>query len=207
MRPPPSRPYAEAARTATQLAVAWGRPWTPPCGSSLTPRCPTRTSTTANRSRLPTRSAKRSGRSTASTCSNPVLLPAAPGGHRGGAVTRARPCGLGCLDPLGTAGSSLILCMATTQEVTISDTLWARIEPLLPVHVPKPYPLGRHRRRIADRQVLPAILLCCALVANGKPWMRQGCARAQPPTAAFSNGCRRAFLPGSGTRPYQTMTT
>ena len=47
--------------------------------------------------------------------------------------------------------------MITTQEFTISDTLWARLEPLLPVQVPKPHPLGRPRRRIADRQVLNAI--------------------------------------------------
>ena len=47
--------------------------------------------------------------------------------------------------------------MATTQEFTISDTLWARLEPLVPVIVPKPHPLGRHRQRIADRQVLNAI--------------------------------------------------
>ena len=57
--------------------------------------------------------------------------------------------------------------MATTQEFSISDTLWARLEPLLPVHVPKPHPLGRHRRRIADRQVLNAIFF---VLRTGCQW-------------------------------------
>ncbi|NKI91235.1 transposase [Hymenobacter sp. 1B] len=57
--------------------------------------------------------------------------------------------------------------MATIQEFSISDTLWARLEPLLPVHVPKPHPLGRHRRRIADRQVLNAIFF---VLRTGCQW-------------------------------------
>jgi len=57
--------------------------------------------------------------------------------------------------------------MATTQEFTISDTLWARLEPLVPVHVPKPHPLGRHRQRIADRQVLNAIFF---VLRTGCQW-------------------------------------
>jgi transposase len=47
--------------------------------------------------------------------------------------------------------------MTTTQKSIISDTFWARLEPLLPVHLPKPHSLGRHRRRIADRDVLNGI--------------------------------------------------
>jgi len=57
--------------------------------------------------------------------------------------------------------------MATTQEFTISDTLWARLEPLLPVHVPKPHPLGRHRRRIANRDVLNGIFF---VLRTGCQW-------------------------------------
>ena len=57
--------------------------------------------------------------------------------------------------------------MATVQEFTISDTLWARLELLLPVHVPKPHPLGRHRRRIADRRVLNAIFF---VLRTGCQW-------------------------------------
>ncbi len=40
----------------------------------------------------------------------------------------------------------------------LSDELWARMEPLLPVHVPKPHPLGCHRRRVPDRAAMEAIL-------------------------------------------------
>ena len=57
--------------------------------------------------------------------------------------------------------------MATTQEFVISDTLWTRLEPLLPVHVPKPHPLGRHRRRIADRDVLNGIFF---VLRTGCQW-------------------------------------
>ena len=57
--------------------------------------------------------------------------------------------------------------MARTQEFIISDTLWARLEPLLPVHVPKPHPLGRHRRRIADRDVLNGIFF---VLRTGCQW-------------------------------------
>ena len=57
--------------------------------------------------------------------------------------------------------------MTTTQEFSISDTLWARLEPLLPVHVPKPHPLGRHRRRIADRDVLNGIFF---VLRTGCQW-------------------------------------
>ncbi len=47
--------------------------------------------------------------------------------------------------------------MATVQEFTISDTLWDRLAPLLPTHVAKAHPLGCHRPRILDRDVLSAI--------------------------------------------------
>lgn len=57
--------------------------------------------------------------------------------------------------------------MATTQEFTISATLWARLEPVLPVHVPKPHPLGRHRRRITDRDVLNGIFF---VLRTGCQW-------------------------------------
>ena len=57
--------------------------------------------------------------------------------------------------------------MATVQEFTISDTLWERLSPLLPVHIPKPHPLGRHRQRIADREVLNAIFF---VLRTGCQW-------------------------------------
>ena len=57
--------------------------------------------------------------------------------------------------------------MATVQEFTFSDTLWERLAPLLPVHVPKAHPLGCPRRRIPDRNTLRAIFLVLRI---GCPW-------------------------------------
>lgn len=57
--------------------------------------------------------------------------------------------------------------MATTQEFTISDTLWERLQPLLPVHTPKPHPLGCHRPRVPDREALNAIFF---VLRTGCQW-------------------------------------
>jgi transposase len=38
------------------------------------------------------------------------------------------------------------------------DAVWAAVEPLIPVHRPRPHPLGCHRRRIADRVCFEGIL-------------------------------------------------
>ena len=38
------------------------------------------------------------------------------------------------------------------------DAVWAAVEPLIPVHVPNPHPLGCHRPRIADRVCFEGIL-------------------------------------------------
>jgi len=43
------------------------------------------------------------------------------------------------------------------QEFTISDALWERIEPLIPVREKPVHPLGCHRGRTPDRKVLNAI--------------------------------------------------
>ena len=43
------------------------------------------------------------------------------------------------------------------QEFAISDELWARIQPLLPVRQKKSHPLGCHRPRVDDRKVLNGI--------------------------------------------------
>ena len=57
--------------------------------------------------------------------------------------------------------------MATVQEFTISDTLWERLSPHLPVHVPKAHPLGCHRGRIPDRDVLNGIFF---VLRTGCQW-------------------------------------
>ncbi len=57
--------------------------------------------------------------------------------------------------------------MATVQEFRISDTLWERLSAQLPTHVPKAHPLGCHRRRVPDRQVLDGIFF---VLRTGCQW-------------------------------------
>lgn len=40
----------------------------------------------------------------------------------------------------------------------VVDVVWTAVEPLIPVHRPKPHPLGCHRRRISDRVCFEGIL-------------------------------------------------
>ena len=49
----------------------------------------------------------------------------------------------------------------------ISDELWERIRPLLPVHVAKPHPLGCHKPRVDDRKVMNGIFF---VLRTGCPW-------------------------------------
>lgn len=53
------------------------------------------------------------------------------------------------------------------QEFLISDTLWERIEPLIPVREKKVHPLGCHRPRVPDRQVLNGIFF---VLRTGCQW-------------------------------------
>ena len=57
--------------------------------------------------------------------------------------------------------------METVQEFHISDALWKRIKPLLPVHTPNGHPLGCHRKRLEDRDVLSAIFF---VLRTGCQW-------------------------------------
>lgn len=57
--------------------------------------------------------------------------------------------------------------MKAAQEFHLSDALWVRISTLLPVHTPKPHPLGCHRQRVADGQVLDGILF---VLRTGYQW-------------------------------------
>ena len=57
--------------------------------------------------------------------------------------------------------------MKAVQEFHLSDSLWERIEPLLPVHTPKPHPLGCHRPRVPERQVLDGIFF---VLRTGCQW-------------------------------------
>ena len=57
--------------------------------------------------------------------------------------------------------------METVQEFHISEALWERIKPLMPVHTPKAHPLGCHRKRLEDRHVLTAIFF---ILRTGCQW-------------------------------------
>lgn len=49
----------------------------------------------------------------------------------------------------------------------LPDALWARMEVLLPVHEPKPHPLGCHRQRVPDRAAMEAIVF---VLRTGCQW-------------------------------------
>lgn len=53
------------------------------------------------------------------------------------------------------------------QEFVVSDVLWERIEPLIPVRAKKVHPLGCHRPRVPDRQVLNGIFF---VLRTGCQW-------------------------------------
>jgi putative transposase len=53
------------------------------------------------------------------------------------------------------------------QEFEISDAVWQKIEPLLPVRQKKVHPLGCHRQRVPDRQVLNGIFF---VLRTGCQW-------------------------------------
>ena len=53
------------------------------------------------------------------------------------------------------------------QEFVISDELWQKMELLLPVRQKKVHPLGCHRQRVPDRQVLNGIFF---VLRTGCQW-------------------------------------
>jgi len=56
---------------------------------------------------------------------------------------------------------------AVRRDWRIPDALWARLEPLLPAHTPRPHPLGCHRRRVPDRRAMDAIFF---VLRTGCQW-------------------------------------
>lgn len=49
----------------------------------------------------------------------------------------------------------------------LSDALWSKIEPLLPVHQPRRHPLGCHRPRVDNRAAMNAIVF---VLRTGCQW-------------------------------------
>lgn len=61
----------------------------------------------------------------------------------------------------------MIQATRPVQEFEISDAVWVRMEPLLPVREKKAHPLGCHRPRVPDRKVLNSIFY---LLRTGGQW-------------------------------------
>jgi len=57
--------------------------------------------------------------------------------------------------------------MKAVQEFHLSEALWEHIEPLLPAPAPKPHPLGCHRQRVPNRQILHGIFF---VLRTGCQW-------------------------------------
>ncbi len=55
----------------------------------------------------------------------------------------------------------------TVQEFLVSDELWSKIQPLVPVREKKVHPLGCHRPRVPDRSVLNGIFF---VLRTGCQW-------------------------------------
>lgn len=78
--------------------------------------------------------------------------------------------------------------MVTVQEFRIPDTLWERLSPHLPVHVPKAHPLGCHRRRVPDRQVLDGIFFVLRTGCQGKARSATGICSGSTAHSHFQQG-------------------
>ncbi|NBV87743.1 MAG: transposase, partial [Verrucomicrobia bacterium] len=57
--------------------------------------------------------------------------------------------------------------MNAREQRLASDALWARIEPLLPIHVPPVHPLESHGKRIGNRKIPDGIIF---LIRAGSQW-------------------------------------
>lgn len=94
------------------------------------------------------------------------------------------------------------------QEFRISDTLWEWLSPHLPVHTPKAHPLGCHRRRVPDWQVLDGIFF---VLRTGCQWNALSATRICSGSTAHARfqegGGRPASLPASGTWRCKTTRT
>ena len=78
--------------------------------------------------------------------------------------------------------------MATVQEFTLSDTLWQRLAPLLPVPVPKAHPLGCYRRFIPDQDVLRAIFFVLRTGCQWKALDATGLCKGTTAHSRFQHG-------------------
>lgn len=82
----------------------------------------------------------------------------------------------------------------SVQEFAISDALWAKIEPLLPRHTPKSHPLGCHRPRVPDRQVLDGIFFVLRTGCQWKALDKTGICKGSTAHARFQEWEQAGFF-------------
>lgn len=80
------------------------------------------------------------------------------------------------------------------QEFAISDVLWELIEPLIPVREKKVHPLGCHRRRVPDRQVLNGIFFVLRTGCQWKALDATGICSGSTAHARFQEWERAGFF-------------
>jgi transposase len=82
----------------------------------------------------------------------------------------------------------------SVQEFTVCDALWGRIEPLIPVRQKPVHPLGCHRPRIPDRQVLSGIFYVLRTGCQWKALDATGICSGSTAHARFQEWEREGFL-------------
>jgi len=80
------------------------------------------------------------------------------------------------------------------QEFLISDALWELIVPLVPVREKKVHPLGCHRPRVPDRQVLNGIFFVLRTGCQWKALDATGICSGSTAHARFQERERKGFF-------------
>ena len=80
------------------------------------------------------------------------------------------------------------------QEFFISDALWELIEPLVPVREKRVHPLGCHRPRVPDRQVLDGIFFVLRTGCQWKALDATGICSGSTAHARFQEWERAGFF-------------
>jgi transposase len=80
------------------------------------------------------------------------------------------------------------------QEFLISDALWERIQPLVPVREKKAHPLGCHRPRVPDRVVLSGIFFVLRTGCQWKALDATGICRGSTAHSRFQEWNKAGFF-------------
>jgi len=94
--------------------------------------------------------------------------------------------------------------MGKKSDWLMSDYLWSRIEPLLPVPEDK-HPLGCHHKRVSNRSAMDAILFVLRTGCQWNALNATGICRVVLRTVGFWNGLRLEYLSISGGKACSSM--